>query len=118
MKKKITTYQEGVTIRRKEIEKAKLAIAKDEKELLKLKNEEKILKPLVDKLKGTFSLNFFNSLRHFEWTKYACQNQNVIFLIGNIFLRECLIMLYYNTESSSVNVSVSLVGMFKQQAVT
>lgn len=57
MKKKITTYQEGVTIRRKEIEKAKLAIAKDEKELLKLKNEEKILKPLVDKLKGTFSLN-------------------------------------------------------------
>lgn len=51
LKKKITTYQEGVTIRRKEIEKAKVAIAKDEKELLKLKNEEKILKPLVDKLK-------------------------------------------------------------------
>ncbi|KAL8484331.1 hypothetical protein ACS0TY_026857 [Phlomoides rotata] len=51
LKKKITTYQEGVTIRRKEIEKAKVTIAKEEKELLKLKNEEKILKPLVDKLR-------------------------------------------------------------------
>ncbi|KAI3461917.1 hypothetical protein Pfo_018580 [Paulownia fortunei] len=51
LRKKIATYQEGVTIRRQEIEQAKLAIAKEEGALLKLKDEEKILKPLVEKLK-------------------------------------------------------------------
>ncbi|KAL9140620.1 hypothetical protein ABFS82_14G049100 [Erythranthe guttata] len=51
LKKKIATYVEGVTLRRQEIEKAKLAIAKEEGELSKLKDEEKILKPLVEKLK-------------------------------------------------------------------
>ncbi|OMO81069.1 hypothetical protein CCACVL1_12616 [Corchorus capsularis] len=49
--KKITTYKEGVTVRNQEIEKAKIAIAKDGAELTKLKNEEKILKGLVQQLK-------------------------------------------------------------------
>ncbi|KAK9273448.1 hypothetical protein L1049_018258 [Liquidambar formosana] len=51
LKKKISTYQEGVTLRTLEVEQAKLAIAKDETELSKLKNEEKILKGLVQQLK-------------------------------------------------------------------
>ncbi|KAL1540922.1 glucosidase 2 subunit beta-like [Salvia divinorum] len=51
LKKKIATYQEGVTIRRQEIEKAKLTISKEESELQKLKEEEKILNGLVEKLK-------------------------------------------------------------------
>lgn len=58
LKKKIATYQDGVNIRKKEVENAKQAIAKDNAELSKLKNEEKILKGLVQQLKGTvFSLN-------------------------------------------------------------
>lgn len=45
-------------MRKKEVENAKQAIAKDNAELSKLKNEEKILKGLVQQLKGTvFSLN-------------------------------------------------------------
>lgn len=56
LKKKITTYQEGITLRKREVEQAKLAVAKDEAELLKLKNEEKVLKGLVQQLKGTFLL--------------------------------------------------------------
>lgn len=56
LKKKIATYQEGVTLRKKEVEQAKQAFSKDEADLLKLKNEEKILKGLVQQLKGmTFS---------------------------------------------------------------
>ncbi|KAF8395945.1 hypothetical protein HHK36_019901 [Tetracentron sinense] len=51
MKKKIATYQEGVTVRKQEVEQAKQALAKDEAELSKLKNEEKILKGLVQQLK-------------------------------------------------------------------
>ncbi|KAL2457413.1 Glucosidase 2 subunit beta [Abeliophyllum distichum] len=51
LKKKIKTYKEGVTIRRREIEQAKLAIAREEAELSKLKDEEKILKGLVQQLK-------------------------------------------------------------------
>ncbi|XP_043711519.1 glucosidase 2 subunit beta-like [Telopea speciosissima] len=51
LKKKILTYQEGVTLRKREIEQAKQAISKDEVELSKLKNEEKILKGLVQQLK-------------------------------------------------------------------
>ena len=39
-------------IRNQEVEKAKVAIAKDEAELTKLKGEEKIIQGLVDKLKG------------------------------------------------------------------
>lgn len=54
LRKKIATYKEGVTIRRQEIEKAKLTISKEEAELQKLKDEEKILNGLVEKLKGTF----------------------------------------------------------------
>lgn len=56
LKKKIATFQEGVTLRKQEIEQAKLAIAKDEVELSKLKNEEKVLKGLVEQLKGMLSI--------------------------------------------------------------
>ncbi|EOY31649.1 Calmodulin-binding protein isoform 1 [Theobroma cacao] len=49
--KKITTYKEGVTLRKLEIEQAKIAIAKNKAELTKLKDEEKILKGLVQELK-------------------------------------------------------------------
>lgn len=51
LRKKIATYQEGVTLRKKEIEQAKQAFVKDEAELSKLKDEEKILKGLVQQLK-------------------------------------------------------------------
>ncbi|KAK4608179.1 hypothetical protein RGQ29_001829 [Quercus rubra] len=51
LKKKIATYQEGVTLRKQDVEQAKLSLAKDEAELLKLKDEEKILKVLVEQLK-------------------------------------------------------------------
>ncbi|XP_010230777.1 glucosidase 2 subunit beta isoform X3 [Brachypodium distachyon] len=51
LKKKVATYKSGVVIRNQEVEKAKVAIAKDEAELTKLKGEEKILQGLVDKLK-------------------------------------------------------------------
>ncbi|KAM3348821.1 hypothetical protein ACQJBY_022196 [Aegilops geniculata] len=51
LKKKVATYKSGVVIRNQEVEKAKLAITKDEAELTKLKGEEKILQGLVDKLK-------------------------------------------------------------------
>lgn len=51
LKKKIATFQEGITVRKKEIEEAKLAIAKEEAEISKLKNEEKILKGRVEQLK-------------------------------------------------------------------
>lgn len=51
LKKKIATFQEGITIRKKEIEEAKLAIAKEEAEISKLKNEEKILKERVEQLR-------------------------------------------------------------------
>ncbi|GAB2294064.1 hypothetical protein Dimus_028280 [Dionaea muscipula] len=49
--KKIATYQDGVVLRRKEVEQAKKAYAKDEAELSKLQNEEKILKGLVEELR-------------------------------------------------------------------
>lgn len=52
LKKKIATYQEGVAIRKQEVEQAKLAMAKDEAELSKLQGEEKILKRLVEQLRG------------------------------------------------------------------
>lgn len=52
LKKKIATYQEGAALREHEIEQAKLALTKDEAELTKLKDEEKILKGLVQQLKG------------------------------------------------------------------
>ncbi|KAL9275387.1 Glucosidase 2 subunit beta-like protein [Drosera capensis] len=49
--KKIKTYQDGVTLRRKEVEQARQAYANDKAELSKLQNEEKILKGLVELLK-------------------------------------------------------------------
>ncbi|KAG9458529.1 hypothetical protein H6P81_003037 [Aristolochia fimbriata] len=52
LKKKIATYQDGAAVRKNEVEQAKEAIAKDEAELAKLKNEEKILKGLVQQLKA------------------------------------------------------------------
>lgn len=57
LKKKIATYKEGVALRNKEVDQAKAAIAEDEAELSKLKNEENVLKGLVQQLKGiVFSL--------------------------------------------------------------
>ncbi|XP_022995745.1 glucosidase 2 subunit beta [Cucurbita maxima] len=50
LKKKIATLEEGVKIRKVEVEHAKVAITKDEAELLKLQNEEKVLKGLVEQL--------------------------------------------------------------------
>ena len=58
LKKKIDTYNQGVVIRRKEIEQAKVGLEKDEAELKKLKSEEKILKGLVQQLKGLLFLSF------------------------------------------------------------
>lgn len=51
LRNKIATYKEGVTLRKQEVEQAKLALVKDEEELTKLKNEEKVLKGLVQQLK-------------------------------------------------------------------
>ncbi|GLT82465.1 hypothetical protein SLE2022_008330 [Rubroshorea leprosula] len=51
LKKKIATYQEGVTLRKQEIEQTRMAMAKDEAELKKLKNEEKLLNGLIQQLK-------------------------------------------------------------------
>ncbi|KAK9079007.1 hypothetical protein SSX86_000676 [Deinandra increscens subsp. villosa] len=48
---KIALFQEGVTIRKQEIEQAKISAAKDEAELSKLKIEEKILRGIVQQLK-------------------------------------------------------------------
>lgn len=52
LRSKIATFKEGVALRKQEVEHAKLAFAKDEAELTRLKNEEKILKGLVQQLKG------------------------------------------------------------------
>lgn len=52
LRKKIATYKEGVALRKQEVEKAKVAITKDEAELSKLRNEENILEALVQQLKG------------------------------------------------------------------
>ncbi|KAL4384547.1 hypothetical protein GQ457_15G029210 [Hibiscus cannabinus] len=49
--KKISTFMEGVTLREQEIELAKVGLAKDEAELAKLKDEEKLLKGIVEQLK-------------------------------------------------------------------
>ncbi|OWM69297.1 glucosidase 2 subunit beta-like [Punica granatum] len=51
LRKKIATYQEGVVIRKHEVEQARVALVKDEEELATLKNEEKTLKELVERLK-------------------------------------------------------------------
>ncbi|CAI8617637.1 unnamed protein product [Vicia faba] len=51
LRKKIATYQEGVKLRKQEIEQAKLSMEKDGAELSKLKNEESILKGVVKQLK-------------------------------------------------------------------
>ncbi|KAG7606288.1 Glucosidase 2 subunit beta [Arabidopsis thaliana] len=51
LKKKIETYNQGLVIRRQEIELAKVGLEKDAAELKKLKSEQKILKGLVDQLK-------------------------------------------------------------------
>lgn len=54
LKKKIATYQEGVAIRKQEVEQAKVAMAKDEAELSKLQSDQKTLKRLVEQLRGIF----------------------------------------------------------------
>ncbi|KAK4785936.1 hypothetical protein SAY86_002625 [Trapa natans] len=50
LKKKIATFQEGVTIRKKEVTQAKISLVKDKEELSRLKDEEKVLKGLVQQL--------------------------------------------------------------------
>ena len=60
LKKKISTYQEGVAIRKQEVERAKAAMAKDEDELSKLQSEVKTLKVLVQELKGELSPKSIN----------------------------------------------------------
>lgn len=52
LKRKIATYLDGVAIRNQEVKQAKEAMAKDEAELSKLQKEEKILRGLVQQLKG------------------------------------------------------------------
>ena len=56
LKEKIATYEQGVTIRKHETEEAKISAAKDEAELSKLKSEEKVLKGIVEQLKGMFNV--------------------------------------------------------------
>ncbi|KAK7251950.1 hypothetical protein RIF29_35579 [Crotalaria pallida] len=51
LKKKIDTYQEGVKVRKQEIEQAKVSLEKDQALLSKLKNEESTLKGIVQQLK-------------------------------------------------------------------
>ncbi|KAI7726246.1 hypothetical protein M8C21_008590, partial [Ambrosia artemisiifolia] len=48
---KIALFREGVAIRKHEVEQAKVSSAKDAAELSNLKNEEKILKGIVQQLK-------------------------------------------------------------------
>ncbi|KAK4762632.1 hypothetical protein SAY86_008400 [Trapa natans] len=50
LKKKIATFQEGVTIRNKEVEQAKISLVKEKEELSRLKDEEMVLKGLVQQL--------------------------------------------------------------------
>lgn len=64
LKKKIATYHEGVSVRKHEVEQARVAMAKDEAELSKLQNEEKILKRLVEQLKGIVLSCHVLFLRH------------------------------------------------------
>ncbi|MFS7933472.1 putative glucosidase II beta subunit [Helianthus anomalus] len=51
LKEKIALYRDGVAIRKHEGEQAKGSAAKDEAKLSNLKNEEKILKGIVQQLK-------------------------------------------------------------------
>lgn len=71
LKKRIAIYQEGVIIRKQEVEQAKLAILKEEAELAKLTKEEKILKEIVEQLKGNIFFcyqSFFPSNKIFMYT--------------------------------------------------
>lgn len=51
LKRKIVTYQEGILLRKQEVEQAQLALARDEAELSKLRKEESMLKGIVQQLK-------------------------------------------------------------------
>uniref|UniRef100_A0A0D6QX17 Glucosidase 2 subunit beta n=1 Tax=Araucaria cunninghamii TaxID=56994 RepID=A0A0D6QX17_ARACU len=53
LKKKLKTYKEGFGIRKQEVEHAKQMMAKEKAELASLKQDEKKLKNVVDKLKET-----------------------------------------------------------------
>lgn len=56
LKRKIVTYEEGILLRKQEVEEAQLALARDEAELSKLSKEESMLKGIVQQLKGIASL--------------------------------------------------------------
>lgn len=81
LKKKIATYQEGVAVRKQEVEQAKVAMAKDEAELSKLQNEEKILKKLVEQLKGIVLSCYVLFLRH-----HHHHHPQVFWLAGYLFV--------------------------------
>ncbi|KAK4791123.1 hypothetical protein SAY86_031536 [Trapa natans] len=51
LKKKISTFQQGVAIRKHEVEQARRALIKEEEELTMLKNEQKALKKLVERVR-------------------------------------------------------------------
>lgn len=59
MKKKITKFQEGVAMRKHELEQARGALIKDKEELDMLKIEEKSLKGLVEHLRGVSLCTMF-----------------------------------------------------------
>lgn len=62
LKKRISTYQEGVRIRKGDVDKARQAFAKDEADLAKLKAEEESLSALVQKLKGVTLLMAYSDI--------------------------------------------------------
>ena len=70
LEKKITTYQAGISLRKIEVEKAKKSFQEDEAEVLKLKAEAKVLKGIVEQLKGVFiflcCMNWWNSYSNRE----------------------------------------------------
>ncbi|XP_028759729.1 glucosidase 2 subunit beta [Neltuma alba] len=51
LNKKIVTYQEGIFLRKQEVEQAQVALSRDEAELSKLRKEESMLKGIVQQLK-------------------------------------------------------------------
>lgn len=76
----IALFREGVAIRKHEVEQAKISAAKDNAELSKLKNEEKVLKGIVQQLKGIFFIIHCLQIGFSIHTRGG--NLNIIFMIG------------------------------------
>lgn len=94
LKKKIVTYKEGVTLRKQQIEQAKLAIAKEEEELSKLKSEEKILKGLVQQLKGMLLSLLFPIIAYCAFIQL---NSVIIVMITIQFMSQLFVLEYINS---------------------